>query len=108
MPREEIKMIMDPAMVLLSALMSYIGSYMAISLLEQLRLYQVNVMDAEMILQQNAEQQADIEEQNSQRSSDTNNSDISVSKKKYLFGSKEVLKFSIVVSLLSDCDSCDK
>lgn len=102
---EELRMVFDPAMVVLSILVAYVGSYMSISLLEQLRLYQINVMDAEIM--ENAEA-ASVEENSlngtqksfSTRSVDSNNSDnVIVGKKRYLFNSKEGMKFAILVSL---------
>lgn len=104
MSREELRCVMDPAMVLLSILMAYIGSYMAISLLEQLRLYQVNIMDADLIqsLTETDDKSSDKNsiDDNTNTNINTKSNEVAVGKT-YLFNSKAQMKFAILVSLIS-------
>ena len=98
MTRTELTCDFDPAMVVLSFLVAYVGSYMAISLLEQLRLYQVNIMDAEIVAKAN-ETESSSRSQASDEESGSQAGEVIVGKKqRFLFNSKEGMKFAILVS----------
>lgn len=87
----EIKGIFNPYMVLLSIIIAYVGSYLAISLSEQYRVFRSNLLVIEQL-------GGDLEEEMSERSTGSDQ-DFTVGKKgRFLISNKAGLEFLMLVS----------